>query len=396
MGSTTSVALKYLGALTAAGAIATAASMAWATAPVAAASQFVVGFANPITGAEATYGVSDQHAVEMAAAQINKAGGVLGQQIKIISCDTQATPAIGVACANAFVSDHVNAVIGFFNSSISIPASAILHTANIPMVTGASTNPTLTLQGFKNVFRLCGTDNYQGAVEADFAYKQLHVKRVVVLNDEETYGQGVSSFFSSTFKKLGGTVVAPQGINAAAADFSSVLTQIKGITPAIQAIQFGGFNPAAGLLVKQARALGITVPFITDDGVIGPLFYQTGGAATVGSYLSSAPSPQDLAHVKGASKPAQTFLKAYVAKYGQPTNFAAYNYDCLYVLASAAKAEHGTSAGDLIKGLAATHKYQGVTGIVNFNKIGNNVTPQYLMYKVQSNGANKIFWNPNA
>src|ERR1035437_10721465 len=79
MGSTKSVALKYLGALTAAGAIAAAASMAWATAPVAAASQFVVGFANPITGAEATYGVSDQHAVEMAAAQINKAGGVLGR-----------------------------------------------------------------------------------------------------------------------------------------------------------------------------------------------------------------------------------------------------------------------------------------------------------------------------
>lgn len=390
------MALRCIGALAAASAMATGASLAWATTPVGASSQFVVGFANPLTGSEATYGVSDQHAVDMAQAQINKAGGVDGHQIKIISCDTQATPAIGVACANSFVSDHVNAVIGFFNSSISIPASKILHTADIPMISAASTNPTLTLQGYKNVFRVCGTDNYQGAVEADFAYKVLHVKRVVAVNDEETYGQGVASFFSKTFKSLGGKVVESEGINAAATDFTSVLTQIKGITPSVQAIEFGGFNPAAGLLVKQARGLGITIPFISDDGVIGPLYYQTGGTATVGSYLSSAPTPQDLAHAKGATKAAKTFLKAYVGKYGQPTNFAAYSYDCVYVLATAAEKEHGLSARDIIKGLAATHDYHGVTGIVNFNSIGNNVTPQYLMYKVQPGGGNKIFWNPNA
>lgn len=349
--------------------------------------QFVVGFANPITGSEATYGVSDLNAVNMAVDAINAKGGVSGHKIKIISCDTKADPATGVSCAHLFVSDNVNAVIGFFNSDISIPASKILNEANIPMVSAASTNPQLTLQGYKNIFRICGTDNFQGQVEADFVYKVLHIKTAVAINDEETYGQGVSQFFSQNFKKLGGKVLTSQGVSASSTDFSSLLTQIKQMNPGV--VQFGGFNPAAGLLVKQARTLGITAPFISDDGVIGPLFFQTGGAATVGSYLSSEPAPQDLA----SSKP---FVNAYVKKFGnQPTEFAGYTYDAMELLANVVKKENSISASAIVKGLAATHSYKGITGVINFDKVGNNVTPQYLMYKVQPGGANKVYWNPN-
>ncbi len=349
---------------------------------------FTVGFANPITGSEATYGVSDLNAVNMAAQALNKKGGVGGYKIKVVSCDTKADPATGIACAHLFVSDNVDAVIGFFNSDISIPASKILHQANIPMVTAASTNPQLTLQGYKDVFRVCGTDNFQGQVEADFVYKVLHIKTAVAINDEETYGQGVSNFFISNFKKLGGKILSSQGVNASATDFSSLLTQIKGLNPGI--IQFGGFNPAAGLLVKQARALGITAPFVSDDGVIGPLFYQTGGSSTVGSYLSSAPSPQDLTTAKG-------FVHSYVKKFGkQPTEFAGYTYDAMELLANVVRKEHSTSSAKIIKGLKSTHGYHGVTGVINFNRVGNNVTPQYLIYKVTSSGGNKVEWNPNA
>ncbi len=388
---------RVLAALSAAAVVAAAAATVSLSATVAAASSpFVIGFANPLTGSEATYGVSDEHAVNMAASQINKAGGIDGHKVKIDACDTQATPAIGVACADSFVSDHVNAVVGFFNSSISIPASGILHKADIPMVSAASTNPTLTEQGFKNVFRVCGTDNYQGAVEADFAYKILKVRRVVALNDEETYGQGVASFFGQSFKKLGGKVVEDEGIDADATDFTSVLTQIKSISPSVQLIEFGGFNPAAGLLIKQARGLGITVPFISDDGVIGPLYYQTGGQSTVGTYLSSSPTPQNLAQGKDAIPAAKTFLQQYVKQFGQPTEYAGYSYEAVEVIANAAKTEHSIAANKVIAGLAATHNYRGTTGIVDFNSIGNNITPQYLIYKVQPGGGNKAYWNPNA
>ncbi len=349
--------------------------------------QLVIGFANPITGAEATYGVSDLNAVNMAADQINAQGGVAGHKIKIISCDTKADPATGIACAHLFVSDNVNAVIGFFNSDISIPASGILHAAGIPMVSGASTNPQLTLQGFKNVFRICGTDNFQGQVEADFVYNVLHIKTAVAINDEETYGQGVSQYFVSNFQKLGGRILSQQGVQATTTDFTSLLTQIKSLNPG--AIQFGGFNPAAGLLAKQAKELGINVPFISDDGTIGPLFYQTGGTATVGAYLSSEPAPQDLATAKG-------FVSEYVSKFGnQPTEFAGYNFDCVHVIAQAVLAANSIAPASIIKGLAGIHDYHGVTGVVNFDSVGNNITPQYLIYRVQPGGGNAVDWNPN-
>ncbi|MDA8329977.1 MAG: branched-chain amino acid ABC transporter substrate-binding protein [Candidatus Dormibacteraeota bacterium] len=351
-------------------------------------SPFVVGFANPLTGSEATYGVSDLNAVTMAADSLNAQGGVAGHKIQIVQCDTKADPATGIACAHLFVSDKVNAVIGFFNSDISIPASGILHQAGIPMVSAASTNPQLTLQGFKNVFRICGTDNFQGQVEAEFAYKVLHVRTAVAINDEETYGQGVSQYFAQNFAKLGGTVLSSQGVNASATDFTSLLTQIKGLNPGI--IQFGGFNPAAGLLVKQARSLGITAPFISDDGTIGPLFYQTGGSATVGAYLSSEPAPQDLATSK-------TFVSDYVKKYGnQPTEFAGYSYDAMELLGHVVQTVGSDSPAAIIRGLAAVHDYKGITGVINFDSVGNNVTPQYLIYKVQPDGSSTVDWNPNA
>ena len=380
--------MKWLGMAAAAGGLALlVAACGSTTTTTTTKSPLVIGFANPITGAEATYGVSDLNAVNMAAAQINAKGGVAGHKIQIISCDTKADPATGIACAHLFVSDNVNAVIGFFNSDISIPASGILHAAGIPMVSGASTNPQLTLQGFKNVFRICGTDNFQGQVEADFVYNVLHIKTAVAINDEETYGEGVSQYFVSNFEKLGGKVLSQQGVNASATDFSSLLTQIKGLNPGV--IQFGGFNPAAGLLAKQAKELGITAPFISDDGTIGPLFYQTGGTATVGAYLSSEPAPQDLATAKA-------FVTNYVKKYGnQPTEFAGYNYDCVGVLAQAVLAANSDTHAGITKGLSGIHSYHGITGVVNFDNVGNNITPQYLIYKVQPGGGTSVYWNPN-
>ncbi len=347
-----------------------------------------IGFANPLTGSEASYGVSDYNAVKLAVNSVNAKGGVDGHKVQIIAYDTKADPATGIAGAHYFVSQGVNAVIGFFNSDISIPASAILHAAGIPMVSAASTNPKLTEQGFHNVFRVCGTDNEQGLVEAEFARNVLHAKTAVVLDDEEVYGEGVSQFFANDFKKLGGKILSHQGINPNLTDYTSLLTQVKAMHPDI--LQFGGFDPAAGLLVKQGRSLGLKSTFISDDGVIGPAFTQAGGRSAVGSFLSSAPSPQDLAS-------ARPFVAEYVRTYhAQPTEFAGYNYDALNVIVQAIRDAHSITPAAIIRALAGIHTFKGVTGRVDFNSIGNNTTPEYVIYRVQSNYSNKIYWNPNA
>jgi branched-chain amino acid transport system substrate-binding protein len=366
-----------------------AAAAGVATAHRAPAAPIVIGFANPLTGSEASYGVSDYDAVKLAAAQINNSGGVLGRQIKILPYDTKGDVATGVAGANYFVSQHVTAVIGFFNSSISLPASAILHRADIPMVSAASTNPKLTEQGFHNVFRVCGTDNFQGTDEADFLYKVLHKTTAVAINDEEVYGQGVSQYFAAEFKKDGGKILAAEGVSANQTDFSSLLTQIKSLKP--QVVQFGGFYTAAGLLVKQMRGLGLKAVFMSDDGTIGPEYTQIGGAATIGTYVSSEPSPQIVPS-------ARTFVKQYVARYHQqPTEFAGYNYDALEILAHAIKVAKTTAAAGIIKALAHTKNYHGVTGTITFNSIGNNIAATYDIFKVvkTSSGLNySVAWRP--
>jgi branched-chain amino acid transport system substrate-binding protein len=346
----------------------------------------VIGFANPLTGSEASYGQSDLKAVELAAAQLNAKGGVLGRPIKILQWDTKADPATGVAGANYFVTQNVTAVIGFFNSSISIPASAVLHRAGIPMVSGASTNPKLTEQGFKNVFRVCGTDNFQGTDQALYLYNVLHVKTAVALNDEEVYGEGVSQYFQQEFKKLGGKILLSEGVSANQTDFSSLLTQIKSLHPG--AVEFGGFYTAAGLMVKQAASLGLKTIWMQDDGTIGPQYTQIGGKATVGTYLSSEPAPQNLASAK-------TFVAQYVAKYhSQPTEFAGYNYDALMLIAHAIAVAKSTDHGAIIRALAQTKDYPGVTGPITFDAVGNNVTAAYLIFKVLPNLSQVPIWNP--
>jgi len=375
-----------IAALVALSLVAVSGSLAGAARHHASGPPIVIGFANPLTGSEASYGQSDLKAVELAVAQVNAKGGVLGRPLKLLPYDTKADPATGVAGANYFVSQHVTAVIGFFNSSISIPASAILHRADIPLVSAASTNPKLTEQGFANVFRVCGTDNFQGTAQADFLVKELHLKTAVALNDEEVYGEGVSQYFQAEFKKDGGKVLMSEGVSANQTDFSALLTQIKAMHP--QVIEFGGFYTAAGLMAKQAAALGIKAVWMQDDGTIGPEYTQIGGKATLGTYLSSEPAPQDIAS-------AATFIRQYVAKYHQqPTEFAAYNYDALNIIAHAIAAARSTGAGPVIKALARTKNFPGATGTVTFGPTGNNLTAAYLIYAVKKGLKTVPIWNP--
>lgn len=365
---------------------ASAAPSALAAAHKASGPPIVIGLASPLTGSEASYGQSNLKAVLLAAAQVNAKGGVLGRPIKILQWDTKGDPATGVAGANYFVTQNVTAVIGFFNSSISIPASAVLHRAGIPMVSAASTNPKLTEQGFKNVFRVCGTDNFQGTDQALYLYKVLHVKTAVALNDEEVYGEGVSQYFQQEFKKLGGKILLSEGVSANQTDFSSLLTQIKALHPG--AVEFGGFYTAAGLMVKQAAALGLKTIWMQDDGTIGPEYTQIGGKATVGTYLSSEPAPQNLAS-------ARTFVAQYVAKYhSQPTEFAGYYYDALMLIVHAIQVAKSTDHAAVIAALAKTKNFPGVTGPITFNAQGNNVTATYLIFKVLPNLSQVPVWNP--
>src|SRR5512147_1568189 len=154
-----------------------------------------IGAAGPMTGAQSKMGVDLKNAAELAVSEWNEKGGVLGKKIVLLSGDDQADPKQAVSVANKFVNQKAAAVVGHWNSSCSIPASKYYNDANIVMISPATTNPQLTRQGLKLVFRVCGTDDQQGSVAAAFVLNKLRPKRVAIIHDKTAYGQGLADFF---------------------------------------------------------------------------------------------------------------------------------------------------------------------------------------------------------
>ena len=154
-----------------------------------------IGAAGPFTGDMAVFGADQLNGMKLAVEEWNAKGGVLGKKIVIVEGDDQRDPKQAVTIANKLVNEGVVGVVGHFNSNCSIPASDIYHRGGMPQISHGSTNPKLTDQGFDNVFRVCGRDDQQGRVSARFAVDTLKSKKIAILHDKTTYGQGLAEEF---------------------------------------------------------------------------------------------------------------------------------------------------------------------------------------------------------
>jgi branched-chain amino acid transport system substrate-binding protein len=179
-----------------------------------------------MTGDQSKMGMDFKNGVSLAVEEWNSKGGVLGKKIELLIGDDQHDHKQAVSVANKMVNEGVTGVIGHFNSSCSIPASDVYDRAGIPVISPGSTNPQLTEKGYRGVSRVCGRDDQQGRVGAEFVTNQLKLKRVAVLHDKTTYGQGRADEFK---KALGDKVevVFYSGIVQGDRDFKGVLTTIK-------------------------------------------------------------------------------------------------------------------------------------------------------------------------
>lgn len=341
-----------------------------------------IGVAGPMTGDQSKMGLDMKNGAEMAVKEWNQKGGVLGKKIALLVEDDQHDPKQAVSVANKLVNDGIAGMIGHFNSSASIPASSVYNKAKIPMITPASTNPQLTEQGFLNVFRVCGRDNQQGLVAATFVADVLRLKRVAVLHDKTTYGQGLADEF---VKALGNRVAVGDynGISQEDKDFRAVLTALKG--KGAELLYFGGIYPQGGLIIKQARELGINIPFMSGDGVIDQKFVEIAGPASEGSYLTFSPDPERL-------QSAKDFLKSYKAVYGEPGPYSIYAYDAANVMLRAietAKTTEGTAVGKAIHEM----KHAGALGDLQWDEKGDVLRSPYVVW-ITKNGKFEEYWKP--
>jgi len=342
-----------------------------------------IGVVGPMTGDQSKMGLDVKNGVELAVKEWNQKGGVLGKKIELLAEDDQHDPKQAVSVANKLVNAGVAGIIGHFNSSASIPASAVYNRSKTPMITPASTNPQLTEQGFEYVFRVCGRDDQQGLVAAIFVSDILKLKKVAVIHDKTTYGQGLADEFK---KSLGDKVetVYYTGIIQGDKDFRSVLTAMKGKKPEL--LYFGGIYPEGGLLIKQARELGINIPFMSGDGVIDQKFIEIAGPSSEGSYLTFSPDPANIASAKG-------FLSSYKSAYGETGPYSIYAYDAANILLKAIEETKGVN-GEMISKAIRNMKHSGALGELQWDVKGDVLRSPYIVWMIK-NGKFEEHWKPS-
>ncbi len=332
-----------------------------------------VGEFASLTGSEATFGQSSHKGTALAVDDINAAGGVLGKKIQLLTEDDQSQAGQSSTVVRKLISsDGVVAILGEVASSRSLEAAPICQQNQIPMISPASTNPKVTGVG-DYVFRVCFIDPFQGTVMANFARKTLKLQNVAVFTDVKSdYSLGLAKFFKRGFTADGGRIAGEQNYSAGDKDFNAQLTAIKAANP--DGIFVPGYYTEVGLIVLQARQLGLACPIFGGDGWESSSLVPIGGKALEGCYFSTHFSPQSTSPV------VQNFVKAYEAKYhAAPDAMAALGYDSAMILADAMKRAGSTDGAKVRAALAATKNFHGVTGDITIDADRNASKPAVIL-----------------
>ena len=340
------------------------------------ANEIVIGEFGSLTGTTATFGISTRNGIDMAIDEVNAAGGVLGRRVRVIVEDDQGRPEEAQTVVTKLIAaDRVAAVLGEVASSRTLAAAPVAQQYQIPMVTPSSTNPRVTEVG-DYIFRVCFIDPFQGLVMARFAYNSLGVRNVAVLRDiRNDYSVGLADVFVQNFQQLGGRILADLSYSEGDTDFSAQLTSLAAGNP--EAIFIPGYYTEVGLIARQARQLGITVPLLGGDGWDSPRLTEIGGQALNNSYFSNHYSVED------PSPAIQKFVQDYRARFGAtPDALAALGYDAAMILFDAMERAGTTDAPAVRDALAATTNFPGVTGTITIDENRNAVKPAVVLQVV--------------
>jgi branched-chain amino acid transport system substrate-binding protein len=332
-----------------------------------------IGEVNPISGAIGAYGTTCHNGIKLAIDQANEDGGVLGKQIALLTEDNQSKAGQTSTIVRKFVTqDKVVAIIGDLTSSATLEGGPIAQAAKIPMVTPLATNPRVTEIG-NYIFRVCFIDEFQGRIMARFALEYLKSKKAAILTDiKQDYSVGLSGFFKETFVSGAGSVVREQSYSSGDNDFRAQLTSIKAAGPEVVFVP--GYYPEVEIILKQARQLGITVPFIGCEAWDSPTLLQVAGKAADGCYFSNQFSADD------PNRVVQDFDKIYQEKFGsRPDNFAALGYDAARAVLDAIKRAGSTDSTAIRDALAQTEDFPGVSGDITIDAKRNASKPVVIL-----------------
>ena len=336
--------------------------------------EILIGVAGPMTGQYEWTGDEQLQGAELAVADINARGGVLGQKVKLIIGDDSCDPDQAVAVANKLVNDGVVFVDGHNCSGSSIPASAVYEKAGVLMISPASTNPKLTDQGGDNVFRVCGRDDHQGIVAGDYLADAWGEKNIAILHDNSAYGKGLAD---ETRKQLNGRGVQEamyEAYDPEVADFTPLASRMQ--AAGINVIYVGGYSTEAGLILRAMRDQNFSAQLVGGDSLTATDFWLIAGPAGEGTLLTFGPDHRE-------SEAAREVVDRFRARDYEPAGYTLYSYAAVQVWAQAVE-KAGTLELDAVIKTLRSNQFDTVIGRIGFDKKGDVTAPGYVWYVWQN------------
>ncbi len=321
-----------------------------------------IGVFEPLTGANGAGGADEVDGIKLANKLFPK---VLGKTVQLVVVDNKSDKVEAANAATVLVQkEKVKAVIGSWGSSLSMSGGPIFAEAKVPAVAVSATNPNVT-KGNEYYFRVCFLDPFQGTVNAAYAFNTLKAKKVAIIREvSNDYSVGLAKFFVDGFVKLSGdpaSIVATSDYNTGDQDFSAQLTNIKQFNPDV--IFAPGNYTESALIIKQARALGMTAQFLGGDTWDFNAFLEIGGAAVEGATFSTF-----FANDVPINKTSETFLKAFREEYKkEPAAVAALGYDAYMVIMDAITRANSADSQKIRDALTQTKNFEGSAGSITIN-----------------------------
>ena len=335
-----------------------------------------IAVAGPMTGGESAFGRQMKNGAEMAVADLNASGGVLGKKLALNVEDDACDPKQARSIAEKIGSAKIPFVAGHYCSSSSIPASEAYADSNVLQITPASTNPLFTERKLWNVARVCGRDDQQGTIAGEYIAKAFAGKNIAILNDKTTYGKGLADETKKALNKAGMTEKMFESYNKGDKDFTAIVSRMK--RENIDLVYVGGYHQESGLIVRQMRDQGMKTVLMAGDALADKEFASITGPAAEGVLFTFGPDPR--------KKPSAAAIVAkFKANNIDPEGYTLYTYAAFQVWAQAAAKANTTDAKKVMDTIKAG-EWDTVLGKLGFDAKGDIKQIDYVVYKWDDKG----------
>jgi branched-chain amino acid transport system substrate-binding protein len=331
-----------------------------------------IAVVGPVTGQYASFGAQMKNGADLAVADINEAGGVLGKTLELEVGDDACDPKQAVAVANQMAGDKVALVAGHYCSGSSIPASQVYAESNLVQISPASTNPALTdNRAGPNIYRVCGRDDQQGSIAGAYLAKHFGDKNIAIIDDKTAYGKGLAEEVKKALNADGKQEVLAESYTAGEKDYSALVSKLKQAD--VDVLFVGGYHTEAGLIARQMRDQGMDTILMGGDALITQEYWSITGPAGEGTLMTFSPDPR--------KNPAAAEVVARFKEKGiEPEGYVLYTYAAIQAWKEAAEKAGSTDAAAVVKALN-DNEFDTVIGKFKFNEKGDPNLPPYAVYR---------------